>query len=80
LDYFPLKDTDGLALLDVNGEELYVKAARTQGTEAGWALMQDFYSKDSSKNWKQSDIRYEVLTDTAGEIITDVNNDPIYLL
>jgi hypothetical protein len=80
LDYFPLKVSDGLALLDANGEELYVKAARTQDTEAGWALMQNFYSKDSSKTWAQSDIRYEVLTNAEGEIITDVNNDPIYLL
>jgi hypothetical protein len=80
LDYFPLKDTEGLALLDANGEELYVKSARSQDTDAGWALMQNFYSKNPSGAWKQSDISYEVLTNSDGEIITDVNNDPIYTL
>lgn len=80
LNYLALKDSEGKALLDADGKQLYAMASRAQDADTGWSLMQNFYSKNSSGAWKQSDIRYEVLTDANGEIITDSNNEPIYTL
>lgn len=80
LNYLALTDTEGKALLDSEGKQLYVKSSRAQDNGSGWSLMQNFYSKNSSGYWKQSDIRYEVLIDTSGEIITDINNEPVYTL
>lgn len=80
LNYLALTDTEGKALLDSDGKQLYVKSSRAQDNGSGWSLMQNFYSKTSSGTWKQSDIRYEVLIDTSGEIITDINNEPVYTL
>ncbi len=31
-------------------------------------------------SWQQSDIQYEVLTDSAGEIVIDINNETVYVL
>jgi hypothetical protein len=41
--------------------------------------MQEFYTKDSNNTWQPSDIKYEVLVDANGELITDPNNENIYL-
>jgi hypothetical protein len=79
LNYVTLKDTDGKELRDVDGKLLYAKVARGQDTSAGWTLMQEFVSK-ANNTWKASDIRYEVLMNSNGEIITDSNNEPIYVL
>ena len=42
--------------------------------------MQEFSSKNANGTWQESDISYEVLTDSNGDIVTDANNSPIYLL
>lgn len=80
LNYVVLTDADGRVIKDSAGKILYVKAARTQDTESGWTLMQEFFMKDLDKTWKKSDIEYEMLTDADGEIITDQDNEPIYVL
>ena len=80
LGYRVLKDQYGKVLTDDYGVALYGKSSSTQDNEAGWTPMQDFYTKDIDGNWHSSDIRYEVLTDANGTIITDTNNDPIYVL
>jgi hypothetical protein len=80
LNYVALLDAKGRALKGAKDRQLYAKTASVQDTEDGWALMQEFYAKNSSGAWKKNDIQYEVLTDQNGSIITDVNNDPIYTL
>lgn len=79
LGYKQLIDSKGKALVDANGRTLYTKILPAQTTD-GWALMREFYSKDLDGNWSASDIRYEVLTDTTGELILDSNDTPIYTL
>lgn len=80
LDYVQLFGSDGKALAGADGLAIYAKSARAQDTYAFWTLMQEFYSKDATGNWLTSDIKYEVLTDSSGNIITDLNNEPIYVL
>ena len=80
LGYEVLTDAEGVALKDSEGKLLYVKVARAQDTEIGWSLMQEFCARDSESFWQNSDIQYEILTNEQGEIITDINNEPIYVL
>ena len=80
LDYVSIVDAEGKTLKGAGGKALYTKTAATQSSETGWSLMSDFFSKDSSGAWRASDVRYEVLTNEGGEIITDINNEPIYVL
>lgn len=80
LGYRVLKDENGKILMGDDGKALYGKISSAQDTESGWTPMQDFYTKTYDGSWQQSDIRYEVLTDASGAIITDSNNDPIYTL
>ena len=80
LGYLLLKDAEGKALTGSDGKSLYAKTTPVQNTDDGWALVQEFYSKTTDGSWKASDISYEILTDENGEIITDSNNDPIYVL
>jgi hypothetical protein len=70
-----LASAEDYALTDENGLNFYAKT----GKASDWSLMQEFYTKKNNE-WKTSDIRYEVLTDKNGEIITDSNNEPIYTL
>lgn len=69
----------GSILVDANNKPLLTVTKSTIGSD-DWNIMQKFYSKDTSGAWKTSDIRYEVLVDENGEIITDINNEPIYTL
>ena len=80
LGYLLLIGADGKALVGADGKALYAKTTPVQNTETGWALMQNFYTKDTANTWRSSDIQYEILTDENGEIITDVNGDAIYTL
>lgn len=83
LNYTPLI-IDNKIIRDADGKILYVKAARAQAEDSGWALMQEFHSKDSNDVWHTSDVKYEVLTVTnengLEEIVLDKNNEPIYVL
>lgn len=80
LGYVLLQDAEGKTLYDADNKALYAKMSSTQDIETDWALMKKFYSKDSSGVWRESNIQYEVLTDSNGEIITDSSNNPIYTL
>lgn len=80
LQFKRLTDAEGKAIRTVDSKELYVKTSAAQSSSSGWTLMQEFSAKDSANNWKLSDIKYEVLTDADGAIITDINNEPIYVL
>lgn len=80
LGYKLLHGEDGKILTDENGKALYGKASSVQDDENGWTPMQDFCTKDQEGNWQKSDIRYEVLVDNTGTIITDSNNNAIYTL
>lgn len=80
LGYRMLYGEDGKALTADDGKLLYGKSSSVQANDSGWTPMQDFYTKDPNGNWQASDIAYEVLTDSNGEIITDSNNSAIYIL
>lgn len=43
----------------------------------GWLPVADFYTKDTNGNWQKSDITYETLVDENGQVILDINNEPI---
>ena len=77
LDRIPIVDNDGKILTDVDGNSLYAKSSPVQDDLTGWTLMQEFFT---GPHWQQSDMQYEVLTDTSGEIVTDVNGENIYVL
>jgi hypothetical protein len=69
--YGLLQDNQSITLADSTGALLACK-------HSVWTVMQKFYKKDN-KNWKLNDISYEVLVDSNGEIITDINNEAIYI-
>ena len=79
LGYIQLFDNQGNALLDFEGKELYAQASAIQNANS-WALMQEFYSKTPDGTWSISDIEYEALVDANGELITDSNNETIFVL
>lgn len=82
LVYKALATNDGIPIADNEGKQLYVKSLEyPEGdTPPTWNSMQDFYLKNTNNKWQTSDITYEVLVDPNGEIITDINNEPIYTL
>lgn len=80
LGYRVLTDENGDVITDKDEKVMYGKASSVQHNTAGWTPMGDFYTKAIDGSWQPSDIRYEVLTDASGEIITDVNNSAIYTL
>lgn len=80
LGYPALIAEDGLALVDDSGKALFGKVSSAQDDSAGWALLQEANTKDSTDSWQLSDIRYEALTDTAGEVVTDITGDTVYVL
>jgi hypothetical protein len=51
-----LRDKNGEVLADKDGKILYANKAKIQSAASGWALMQEFYAKDSEGNWHSSDI------------------------
>lgn len=79
LDYASLVDADGMLIKDTDDHSILAETVIAQ-SESGWALMQEFHSKDSNGIWRSSDISYEVLTNADGETITDKNNELIYIL
>jgi hypothetical protein len=75
-----LTASDGTPIVGTTGETLYAKAANAQDNVTGWSLMQEFYAKDANNNWQMNDIKYEVLTDINGEVITDSADSWVYTL
>lgn len=80
LDYPALVDSEGKSITDADENTIYLKATSVQDSATGWTVMQEFSSKDANNSWNKSDISYEILTDPNGDIVTDVNNSPIYTL
>ena len=73
-----LLDSDGSELLDAAGNLLTAEATRVLYSDT-WNVMQEGYTKVDGA-WQTNNIKYEVLVDETGEIITDNNNIPIYVL
>ena len=80
LGYKVLTDENGKTLVGEDGKAIYGKISSVQDNSSGWTPMQDFYAKTTDGSWRPSDIQYEVLTDSSGEIITDSSNNAIYTL
>ena len=80
LGYRVLKDEAGKVLTAEDGKALYGKSSSVQDNTAGWTPMDEFYTRTLNGDWVPSDIRYEALTNEAGEIITDSNGDIVYTL
>jgi hypothetical protein len=78
-------------LHDVTGQELQildnegnpvpfeVEATRILASNT-WNIAQENYVKGDDGSWCQTDIKYDLLLDSLGGIITDSNNQPIYVL
>ena len=77
-----LANTDGYAIpiLDNDGNQVSLEATRLLSS-IDWSTMRESYTKASDGTWRTNDIKYEILVDfNNGEIITDKNNEPIYVL
>ena len=75
-----LASITGAQIASSDGKLLLAKASNVQDETTGWTLMQEAYSRDSNGIWKENDLMYEVLTDVNGEIVTDQNDNAVYVL
>ena len=66
-------------ILDSEGNQISIEATRLL-TGTDWQLTSGGYVKDTNNTWRTTDIKYEVLVDSAGGLITDSENQPIYVL
>lgn len=78
-------------LHDINGRELQmlnntgnpipvvVEATRLLSSDT-WNIVQESSVKDANGSWHKNDIKYELLLDQYDGVITDSNNEPIYVL
>lgn len=74
-----LLDSSGYELLDANGEPLVAEATKVLTSDT-WNIMQEGYTKAADGTWKINNIKYEVLVDKNGEIVTDSSGASIYIL
>ena len=69
--------------VDAKGRALFAPATKLLESTNGWAVVQKGYTKVGD-TWHANDIEYEVLIDSAGEIIEQLNADgsyePVYIL
>ncbi len=74
-------DQDGntVSLFDSAANIVQPTATRVFSSDT-WSVMQEGYTKDADGTWQANDIKYEILADETGEIITDDSNEPIYVL
>ncbi len=74
-------DEDGneVSILDDEGNPVIIEATRLL-TGIEWQLVAEGYVKDSEGVWQAVDIKYEVLVDKNGDIITDKDDKAIYVL
>ena len=77
---FVLTDYNGKVLMDDNEKTLFAEATKVLESTDGWTVVQEGYTKDNAGNWRANDIKYEVLVDQSGAIITDSSGEPIYML
>ncbi len=71
--------TEEVAIQDEDGNLVQIQTTRLLSSP-DWNIMQESYTKDATGTWRISDIKYEVLVDETGSIITDENDEPIYIL
>ena len=57
----------------------FVKIKDSSGNDT-WVVANKALSKDSTKDWHESNISYELLFDSNGEPVEDKNGSPIYVL
>ena len=77
-----LVNTDGytIPILDNDGNQVSLEATRLLSS-TDWSTVRESYTKASDGTWRTNDIKYEILVGlNNGEIITDKNNEPIYVL
>lgn len=76
-----IKDVAGkeVSILDSAGNDVQLTATKLL-TSTDWQLVQSSSIKDPNNTWRTTDIKYEVLVDSAGGLITDAENQPIYVL
>ena len=77
---FVLADSNSEVLLDHEGRTLLATATKVLESTNGWTVVQEGYTKATDGTWRTNDIKYEVLVDQSGAIITDSSNEPIYIL
>lgn len=77
-----IRDQEGeiAHIFDGEGNVVTPKATRVLKSTNGWALTQGCSIKDADGNWRANDIRYEVLVDNTGSIVTDNTGWPVYVL
>lgn len=75
-----LADSEGEALEDAEGNVLFAEVTKVLESVNGWSVATEGYTKDTTGNWRINNIKYEVLVDQNGTIITDSANEPIYVL
>lgn len=87
----PTSEKVAATLQDAAGEELQilddsgnlvpfeVEATRLLYSD-NWNIMQESSVKGADNSWHKTDIKYEILLDSAGGIITDSSNQSIYTL
>lgn len=69
-----------VTILDADGNSVRLDATRLLSS-SDWRTAQESYTKATDGSWCINDIKYEVLVGLGdGEIITDINNEPIYVL
>lgn len=82
----PTTDVVIARILDVDGNEVSIPGS-TENPRAtvllssdAWNIVQESSVKGADSSWHKNDIKYEILLDSAGGIITDSSNQPIYTL
>lgn len=73
------KEGNPAQLLDNDANTIQPVVASVLSSDT-WSVMQEGYAKDADGTWKANDIKFEILVDLAGGIITDNTNLPIYVL
>jgi hypothetical protein len=75
-------DTEGneVPVLDNEGNQILLEAKRLLTSSTNWQLVPESFVKSPEGTWQTTDIKYEVLVDETGEIITDSSNAQIYVL
>lgn len=70
-----------LQILDDNGTPILLEAGATRLLYSDtWNIVQEGSVKGPDGSWHESDIRYEILLDMFGGIITDSSDEPIFVL
>ena len=75
-----LEDALGEALMDAEGKSLFADTPEAFESEDGWSVVRETSIKTADVDWLVNNIMYEALVDVNGNFITDINNEPLYIL